>query len=110
MAEKVTALGAEPWLDEKDIKGGDDILETIKEGIDTCHEAIVLVSPASVNSHWVVFEIGAAYGQHKRVTPVLNHVSADSIAPIKGLKAIELNKFDQFLIQLKKRIDSHSKG
>lgn len=104
MAEKVDSFGAETWLDEKDLEGGDIIPEKIIEGIDACHEAIVLLSPRSINSQWVAFEIGAARGQHKRVTPVLNNVGPESMAPTKGVKAIELNEFDKYLLQLKGRI------
>lgn len=45
MVEKIEALGAECWLDEKDLAGGDV-------------EALILVSPNSVKSKWVPFEIG----------------------------------------------------
>src|SRR3989442_71983 len=97
MAKELTALGAQVWLDEKDLEGGDILLEKIISGIDACQEAIVLVSPKSVKSQWVAFEIGAVRGQHKRVTPILNNVSPDAIAPMKGVKAVDLNRFDQFL-------------
>src|SRR5438094_8099170 len=72
MAEKIEALGAQCWLDEKDLTGGDIIAEDIIRGIDACHEAIVLISPNSVKSQWVPFAIGGARAQHKRVTPILN--------------------------------------
>lgn len=110
MAEKVSALGAEPWLDEKDLEGGDVIPEKIIRGIDASHEAIVLLSPKSIKSQWVAFEIGAARGQHKRVTPVLNNVGPEAMAPMKSVKAIELNEFEKYLIQLKKRMGSRSKN
>jgi hypothetical protein len=34
----------------------------------------------------------------------LNDVSAEAIAPLKEVKAIDLNDFDQFLAELDKRI------
>jgi len=107
MAEKVAALGAQPWLDKKDLEGGDIVEGEIIRGIDACHEAIVLVSPRSVKSQWVTYEIGAVRGQHKRVTPILNNVRPEAMAPLRGLKAVDLNEFDEFLIQLKKRMDEH---
>ena len=106
MAEKIAALGAEPWLDIKDLEGGDIIDEEILKGIDACQEAVVLVSPNSVGSQWVVFEIGAARGQHKRVTPILNNVPYDAIVPLRAGKAIGLNDFERFLSELGKRIPS----
>jgi hypothetical protein len=103
-AEKVTAAGATPWLDEKELKGGDTLGEKIRQGIDACQEAIVLVSPNSVKSQWVLFEMGAVWGQKKRVTPVLHGVTHEALSPIRDIKAIELNDLDEFLLQLKRRV------
>lgn len=104
MAEKIQAVGAEPWLDQKDLHGGDVIVDKIVEGIDRCHEAIVLVSPSSSTSQYVMFEIGVVHGQHKRVTPVLNNVEVDALAPLKGMRSIDLNRFEDYLRQLSERI------
>jgi TIR domain len=108
MAEKVSALGAVAWLDIKDLEGGDLISAKIREGLDACQEAVVLISPKSEGSRWVVFEIGAVWGQHKRITPILNNVSLDAIAPLKEVKAVDLNDFDRFLSELEKRIQKVS--
>jgi len=103
MVEKIEALGAECWLDEKDLAGGEVIVEDIIRGIDACDEAVVLISPNSVKSRWVSFEIGGVRAQHKRVTPILNNVRPDDMAPMKDIKSIDLNKFELFLSQLKRR-------
>lgn len=104
MVEKLEALGAECWLDEKDLAGGDIIVENIIRGIDACHEAIVLISPNSVKSQWVPFEIGGVRAQHKRVTPIQNNVKPQQMAPMHEIRGIDLNSFDEFLAQLKRRI------
>lgn len=104
IAEKISALGATPWLDVKDLYGGDVLGEKIRQGIEACHEAIVLVSPDSLKSQWVLFESGAVWGQKKRLTPVLLGVDHEALSPIKELKAIELNDLDEFLMQLKQRL------
>src|SRR5713101_8018536 len=104
MAEKIQSIGVDCWLDEKDLEGGDVIPDEIIRGIDACQEAIVLISPNSVNSQWVSFEIGGVRAQHKRVTPVLNNVKPQQMAPMQDTKGIDLNKFEQFLAQLKRRI------
>ena len=108
LAEKISALVATAWLDVKDLAGGDLITAKILEGLDACDEAVVLVSPNSVGSQWVVFEIGAAWGQHKRITPILNNVSFDAITPLKEIKGVDLNDFDRFLSELGKRIQKAS--
>lgn len=87
IVEKIEALGAECWLDEKDLAGGDVIVEDIILGIDACNEAIVLISPNSVKSQWVPFEIGGVRAQHKRVTPILNNVKPQQMVPMQDIKA-----------------------
>ncbi len=104
MVEKIEVLGAEGWLDEKDLDGGDVIAAEIIRGIDACNEAVVLISPNGVRSPWISFEIGGVRAQHKRVTPILNNVRHDELAPMQDIKGIDLNKFEQFLGQLKRRL------
>ena len=104
IAEKIGSLGASCWLDEKNLEGGEVIVESIINGIDSCDEALVLISPQSVQSQWVAFEIGGVRAQHKRVTPILNNVRPDDMTPLKDIKGIDLNKFDRFLVHLNKRI------
>src|SRR6266496_6435195 len=105
IAEKIGSIGASCWLDEKDLEGGEVIVDRIINGIDLCDEALVLISPQSVQSQWVAFEIGGVRAQHKRVTPILNNVRPDDMAPMKDIKGIDLNKFDRFLNQLEKRVN-----
>lgn len=110
ISEHIRALGAQTWLDEKDLEGGDIIVQKIIQGIDACTEALVLISPKSIKSQWVPFEIGAVRGQHKRVTPILNNVDPTAMEPMKDVKAIDLNQFDGFLRQLKRRIERPQRG
>ncbi|MBI3915190.1 MAG: toll/interleukin-1 receptor domain-containing protein [Chloroflexi bacterium] len=104
MAQKIRDVGAEIWLDEKDLEGGDFIIGEIIKGIEASQEAIVLISPASIKSQWVALEIGAVLSQHKRITPILIHTNYDAMAPLKDIQAKDINKFDQFLIELMRRI------
>lgn len=104
IAEKIQSVGVDCWLDQKDLEGGDVIPDEIIRGIDACQEAIVLISPNSVNSRWVSFEIGGVLAQHKRVTPILNNVRPGEMDPMKDIKSIDLNKFEEFLAQLEGRV------
>lgn len=104
MAEKIAESGAGYWLDARDLPGGGDIRKDINQGVHECQEVIILFSPNSVDSHWVSFEIGAAYAKRKRLIPILNNVNYTDVPLLQEIKAIELNNFDQYLIELKKRI------
>ena len=104
ISKELEALGARTWLDSKDLRGGDIWQEKILGAIDNCQEGLVLVSPDSVNSWWVAFEIGALSGQRKTVTPILNGVDPKGMASMRDVQAIDLNEFDKFLAQLKGRM------
>lgn len=102
----IEAVGATKRLDKHFLKGGDDVRETILKEIRESAEVIVLLSPESQKSHWVSYEIGAAQGHGKRVTPILHNLRAKDMGPLlQGFKAIYLNDFDDFLIELKQRIN-----
>jgi hypothetical protein len=105
IAKEIEALGANTWLDIKDLPGGDEIRRSIKRGIRASQEAVVLLSANSITSQWVIYEAGIAYGQGKRMTPILNNIAPDeTIAPLQGIKALDLNDFDNFLVELTGRI------
>lgn len=103
MAEKVEGAGAGYWLDTRDLPGGGDIRDQISKGVDECQEIVILFSPYSKDSAWVSFEIGAAFSKGRYLTPILNNVQYNEVDLIQGIKAIELNDFDQYLSELSAR-------
>jgi hypothetical protein len=105
MAEKVAETGAEFWLDTRDLPGGGYIVEEIIQGIHECQEVIILFSPNSIGAGWIEFESGAARAKRKHLTAILNNVNYKKLpSSLSGKKHIELNDFDQYLTELKKRI------
>jgi TIR domain len=99
--------GARVWLDEMSLTGGEEIIAALRKGIDQANELVVLVSNESLKSQWVAWEIGMAAAWNKRITPLLNNVDYDAMAPLKGVKSYELNQFDKFLVELKERAVQH---
>ncbi len=104
MAEKIEAAGAGYWLDTTDLPGGGDLRAEIYKGVSGCQEVVILFSPYSKDSDWVKFEIGVAYSKRKYLTPILDNVQYNKVTLIQGIKAIELNDFEQYLDELKKRV------
>jgi hypothetical protein len=105
--EKIEGVGATTFRDDRDINGGDSIPEEIRTQIQVSRELVVLLTPESVDRPWVLLEVGAAWGRRRnyRIVPVLCHVSVDAIPDIiEGKKAFHLNDFDQYLIELSKRV------
>jgi hypothetical protein len=96
IAQKMRAAGIEIWIDEMSLSGGDEVLPVIISGMKKAKEAVVVVSNESIRTQWVAAEIGMAVALGKRITPLLNNIDQDAMAPLRGVKSYELNKFDVF--------------
>lgn len=110
LCEKMEAIGATTFRDDRDIHGGDDIPEEIRRQIKQSKEIVVLLTPQSAGRQWVTLEVGAAWGWSKRIRIllVMYHVPVDPIPDmIKNKKAISLNDFDQYLNELTHRVRSY---
>jgi hypothetical protein len=105
ISKEIKALGAETWVDIKDLRGGDEIRRSIKRKIRASQEVIVLLSVNSITSQWVSYEAGIAYDQGRRVTPILHNLApSQTLAPLRDIKPIDLNDLDDFLVELTGRI------
>ena len=76
---------------------------------------VVLLTPWSVDRNWVWVELGAARALGLRIVPILYQVSLDEIDRERGGKTflggknvVEINEFDQYLIELTKRVEDSS--
>lgn len=107
ICEKTEGTGASTFRDDRDINGGDDIPEEIRQQIKRSQEMVVVLTPESVGRQWVLLEVGAAWGWRKnfRIVAVLVHVGTEPIPEIiKSKKAININEFDNYLSELRKRV------
>lgn len=107
LCEKIEATGATTFRDDRDINGGDDIPESLRQAIAGSDEMVVLLTPESIHRPWVLMEVGAAWqrGDDMRIVGVLQHVSVEPIpAMLKSKKIIDLNAFDSYLKELKARM------
>ncbi len=108
LCEKIEQTGAATFRDDRDIGGGDDIPDAIRREIIRSKEMAVLLTPESVNRPWVLFETGAAWGRRRRfrIVAVLCHVGVDTIPDmLMSKKAVPLNEFDDYLRDLRRRIE-----
>jgi hypothetical protein len=107
ICEKIEQAGASTFRDDRDINGGDDIPEEIRQNIKRSQEFVVLLTPESVGRQWVLLEVGAAWGWRKnfRIVAILHHVDIDPIPEmIKSKKAIKINDIDNYFTEISKRV------
>lgn len=104
IAKQLQERGIDSFLDEKDIETGDVIDETIQEHLSNCDELLMLLSPAALESSWVLIEIGGAKVLRKKLIPILVHVGANDLPPplAAGL-ARDLNEIDNYLEEVERR-------
>jgi hypothetical protein len=93
------------FLDERDIKVGDSIPESIRTNIQQCNEFLVLLTRNSVNRPWVLIEVSAAWGQGKRIIAIVDKVTPEEMPEIMlPYKAVDLNDLEEYIRQVVERI------
>lgn len=101
--------GAETFIDAFDIAKGDDFEERIFSEMRQVDELVVLLTPWSVDRHWLWVEIGAARANGCRIVPVLYHLSLDELDKgggatfLKAKNVVAMNEMETYLSQLKRR-------
>ena len=80
--------GISYFRDVKDVDWGDSIDLEVRAALEKALTVIVIVSPASLKSYWVPYEIGYALAFRRRILPYLTHPSLDIPPFISDLKYI----------------------
>ncbi|MDQ3134380.1 MAG: toll/interleukin-1 receptor domain-containing protein [Acidobacteriota bacterium] len=111
IGERCGKLGVKTFLDERDLKGGDNIAGVIKKNIIDCDELVVCISRYSIESSWVTTEIGAAWVLGKRIVAIIDKVTPEEMPNIiVDYKAVDLNDdFDKYLEELADRVKGTAK-
>lgn len=107
VARQISSLlerdGHNTFLDEKDIKTGESIDASIQLHLKDSDHLLLLITPASITSHWVFVELGAAKALGKHVVPIYMHVGSNELpSPIAGLLGRDINELDKYFAELKK--------
>lgn len=105
ISETLEKLGARTFLDEKDIKTGDSISDSIQGHLKECDHLLILLSPASVGSHWVLIEVGGALALGKKIVPILFYLGANDIpGPLSKGLARDINEIDKYYDEVRQLI------
>ncbi len=109
----IRGSGAETFLDCEHIEHGDDFEEKIIDAAGECTELLVLFTPTARERKYVWLEIGMFLGARKRIVAALygvqkNEIATDQLTPValKRIDAVELNKIDNYLDQVRQRVEA----
>jgi hypothetical protein len=91
-------------LDERSIEITQDIEDVLRRAIEDCDELIVLLTRQSIQSSWVLVEIGAAWGFEKPMAGVVYDLDVDKLPDVvRAKRIVELADFDDYVEQVVRR-------
>jgi nucleoside 2-deoxyribosyltransferase len=70
-AEALSKHGVGAWLADFEVKAGEPIQEAIEKGLRESDFVVALISPGTLKSPALFFELGAAIGMGKRVVAIV---------------------------------------
>jgi hypothetical protein len=88
LVQVLSDLNVDVFQDTKDMQWGQEIASRVRRAIGECDALIVVISPASLKSQWVWYEVGAAQTLGKAVLPYLTHLAMDVPDYLRGLHAV----------------------
>jgi hypothetical protein len=71
LAKSLRDAGAKVWIDEKDIRGGDDYVKKITAAIEEHKEFLIILTPAAVKSEFMDLELLEALEKERALLPVM---------------------------------------
>ena len=99
IAVALDEMGIEYFRDVKNIEVGDPISASVRQGLQNASAIIVIISPGSLKSQWVAYEVGFGVGTHKRVLPYLTHPALDLPGFMSDLLyATSINKLRAYFV------------
>jgi TIR domain len=104
VADDLEKRGVDCFLAIKQLATGADIAPAIRRELRNSDELLLLLSPASVKSAWVMSEISMADVLEMPIAPILLHLGANDLPPIvQPYLARDLNDIDRYYEELQRR-------
>lgn len=101
LCNRLSAAGMQFFRDTKEILWGGSISSDVQQALEQAGGVVVVVSPASVKSQWVPYEIGYATALRKPILPFLTHPSIDLPGYLADLRFItDLDQIRTFIGQV----------
>jgi hypothetical protein len=104
LTRRLKGIGLQVFTDEKVEEPGEELVQLLQRHLRASDEVIFLLTPNSIASEKIMFEIGAALSLRKKITPIVVGIKADKLPPmIKHLPHVRYAEVTDYLAKLKKR-------
>jgi len=105
LARRLRQAGLEALVARADIPAGSDWKKTLREGIRTADAILLLVTPASLHSDWMMTELGMAEGFERVILPVTVGLKPrDLPAPLQSYHATPFDEVDGAIRKLSEQL------
>jgi hypothetical protein len=108
LAEILQEHGLSYFMDSRSLSSGDEWTENIRHSLIQSKEVLILLTPHSIKSQWVMIEAGAAWVQGKRIVPCVSFVNIEDIpGPIGMYQAKEIATYrdkEELIQEIKTRL------
>jgi hypothetical protein len=103
--------GFSAYLAEKALRGGDSFSNEIRAALRRSQELWILVTPASLQSEWVMTEWGAAWALGKRIVPILLRCNEGDLPDrLRSLHCVDYAEINSLLTDLTQRLGDLAGG
>jgi hypothetical protein len=94
------------------ISAGEDWQSKLRDEISQCDIFIVLLSPKSIESGWVLSELGAAWGLEKLIIPIFTQPEVLSKIPVelKNTESFDISYLEEHPETLNQIIDHYKES
>lgn len=104
-------LGADTFLDERNIEVGDDFEAVITREVKNSDEILILFTPWALERTYIWLEIGMSMILNIRIVPVLHGITIKQFSEntkvpnkLKNADMVELNNIQRYFNEVKTRI------
>jgi hypothetical protein len=79
------------------LSAGEDWASRLKDELSRCQLFVVVLSPSSVESNWILHELGAAWGLNKPIIPIVTDPEVISKVPLtlRGIKFVGVKELEK---------------
>ena len=96
--DSIISAGGKAFLSVKSLRAGDDFAEEIRKALNASAEVWLLLTPASLQSEWVITERGAAWALGKRIVPILLSCAPVDVPDlVRKLHYVDFSKYPELI-------------
>ena len=107
LAQRLEKAGVNVLLPAVSSDTGEDLAAKINSDLRKADEVIVILTPESLDSKWLLFEMGVATSLDKQLTPLVQGVEPKELPPIiKQMDYVKYADLERYISRLKQRINS----